>query len=109
MTDRTIIPMPGNRAPRRGSHIPDPAAAFAGDLEARLRSDAPDLYAGLSKRLTGKPRHVRMTWFSWLADDAREVLSEIRESPVSHLLVAIAAVTLWTALICAPLLIGEWF
>jgi hypothetical protein len=50
MTDRTIIPMPGNRAPRRGSHIPDPAAAFAGDLEARLRSDAPDLYAGLTDR-----------------------------------------------------------
>ncbi len=41
-----------------------------------------------------------------LADDFRDVLSEIREQPVSHALVAIGAITFWTVLLVAPLLIG---
>jgi hypothetical protein len=68
------------------------------------RSYAPDLLEALARnerRLRDRP-----SWRDELAADWRDFLSEIRRSPYSHLLVAIAAVTLWSLLLILPLLLG---
>lgn len=75
----------------------------------RGESYNPEAIQQIRNRLNGKPRHYRPSWRSELAADFREVVSEIRERPVSHALVAIATVVGWTALLVAPLLIGERF
>ncbi|HVM38326.1 MAG TPA: hypothetical protein VM265_08070 [Sphingomicrobium sp.] len=38
----------------------------------------------------------------------REVVAEIRAEPLSHALVALAAVVFWTLLLGAPLLVMDW-
>lgn len=63
--------------------------------------EKPDLIEQLRRR---KPP----SYLSQLADDWRDMLSEIRGSPYSHAFVAIVTVILWTALLVAPTLIGGW-
>jgi len=58
----------------------------------------PEAYADLRET-----RHVKAPT---LADDWRHVMSEIREHPVSHLLVAIAAIVSVAVLFVAPLILA---
>jgi len=46
------------------------------------------------------------TWREELADDWRGFVAEVRRSPYSHALVALATVVGWTVLLVLPLVIG---
>lgn len=48
----------------------------------------------------------RPSYFAEVAADWRDIISEVRASPYSHGLVALAAIVGWTAVLVAPLLIG---
>lgn len=69
------------------------------------RSYAPELTEALARneqRLRRKPG-----WFATLGADARELIDEISEHPVSHLLVGLATFLGTMLLIFGPLLIAE--
>jgi hypothetical protein len=97
-------------SPPRG---PTPGAGEARRPDLRVVSDnpwndprsyRPDLLEALARN--ERRRHAEPSWRDELAADWREFLSEIRRSPYSHLLVAIAAITGWSLLLILPLLIG---
>lgn len=58
--------------------------------------------------LDGPARHVevRSSWFAELRQDWRDILTDVRASPYSHALVAIATVIGWTVLLVLPTLLG---
>jgi hypothetical protein len=74
---------------------------------ARATRDA-DMLAALDPRQLRPTRHIVVggSWLTELADDWREIIGEVRASPVSHLLVAIGAVVGWTVLLVLPTLLG---
>lgn len=66
-------------------------------------ADAPGEHPDLIEQLRKRAVPCRPT----LRDDWRDLINEIRWSPVSHLIVAIAAITFWTVLLVAPLMLAR--
>jgi hypothetical protein len=99
----TILPMPPARAPARvapDSQKPAPVS-FVDQIEARYRDDRPDLFQALRENARREP-----TWGEEIAQDWREIVSEVRGSPWSHACVAILAIIFWTIVLITPLLFG---
>jgi hypothetical protein len=90
---------------------PTPPARIGSDASGARRPGNTIDVAAIERRLRDdRPVHIEIageqTWRDELAADWREFLSEIRRSPYSHLLVAIAAIVGWSLLLILPLLIG---
>ena len=71
----------------------------------RPEAYSPEAIARIRARLNGKPRHIRIGFFSTLRDDFRDVLSEIGAHPYSHALVGLATFLGTIALLVVPTLV----
>jgi hypothetical protein len=72
----------------------------------RAEAYEPEAIQRIRNRLNGKPRHYRPSYFSEVAADWRDIISEVRGSPYSHATVAVLTVIAWTAVLVVPTLIG---
>jgi hypothetical protein len=71
-------------------------------IEARLNGEAH--IQAMRDRLNGKTRHRVIPDLTW-GDDPLELWHDIRSAPLSHAVVAVVTVILWTTLLVLPLVL----